>query len=285
MTQSGSCFHASFPGREGTFSILSYLQLIQPSSSPLHVPDKFYRLPRKEAKSSKSVLEALSLNHCQIWAGRRGLSCAPCLHSHECPERCQESGQLPASARSRSFTDMQHVAISTGSCTRWGPPPCSQQLQCHICSWKQPDPICGLSVFSFPTACGCMRQWQLEQPSSHLLLWGPSEANPLHLHKPARSWWHKPGDKARNLPAQGAHPQRVWANSCSISQFMLLDSEGVQDKKIPLDSSCLFPLFTCLSPLSLPVLWMSLTQSLFLWGTAAMAQMAKGESFLSCAHM
>lgn len=107
MTRFGSCFHASFPRKEGKFSSLSYLQLVQPSSSPLHVPDMVYRLSRKEAKSSKPVLEALSLNHSQIRAVRKGLSCALCLHSHECPESCQESGQLPASARSRKFTDME----------------------------------------------------------------------------------------------------------------------------------------------------------------------------------
>lgn len=76
---------------------------------------------KEQAKSSKPVLEALSLKPLPnpSWEERVELRSAPAFPCTSAPERFQGDGQLPASARSTEFTDMQHMATSTSKV--WSP--------------------------------------------------------------------------------------------------------------------------------------------------------------------
>lgn len=158
--------------------------------------------------------------------------------------------------------------------------PWGQQLQCHICSWEQPRPVWwpGSFVFSYfmwlqeaVTARAAILVSPLVRP-----LWDKRTAFPQGSDtNPGQGW----------APPCPSSTHRVWANSCSISQLMVLGSDGVQDEKILSSSSCLFPLFTCISPLSLSVLWMSLSTKSVSLRHHSYSPGTKGEGYLSRACM
>lgn len=109
MTQSASCFHASFPGREGTFSSLWYLQLIQPSSSPFMSQTSF-----TDCLEKRQSPQSQCWRHCPLITPKSELGGEGWAELFACIPMSAQRG-----ARSLGSSQPQQGAETLQTCNTW----------------------------------------------------------------------------------------------------------------------------------------------------------------------